>query len=159
MHLKVKYTRKLGWFLWERELLWQLSRRPGDKIVLWRHPGGTASETSIFSPSSQKVLSFSPLKSIPPPTQRGRTSGKFKQECKLRDVYRKTEIDCIKWQPVWSPGRSSTQTFPLRAKQPLFTVIPCMGCWVQESDFQWLTATGQPLGGLRVHFSLSLLLK
>lgn len=110
-------------------------------------------------PPHKKAFLFSLFKSIPPPTQRGRTSGKFKQECKLRDVYRKTEIDCIKWQPVWSPGRSSTQTFPLRAKQPVFTFVPCMGCWDQESAFQWFIATGQPLGGLKAHFSLYLLPK
>lgn len=131
-------------------LLWQPSRKPGDKMLLSRYPGGTAGESPVFSPSSQKGFSFPFFKSIPPPTQRGRTSGKFKQECKLRDVYRKTEIDCIKWQPVWSPGRSSTQTFPLRAKQLLFTFVPCMSCWDQESGFQWFIATGHsPLEGWR----------
>jgi len=105
---------------------------------------------SCILPLLTKRLFFPFFKSIPPPTQRGRTSGKFKQECKLRDVYRKTEIDCIKWQPVWSPGRSSTQTFPLRAKQLLFTFVPCMSCWDQESGFQWFMATGHsPLEGWR----------
>lgn len=60
----------------------------------------TLSKSSVFSPPpSQKDLSFLPSKSILPPTQGSKPSGKFQQECKLRDVY-KTEIDFIKWQPV-----------------------------------------------------------
>lgn len=103
-------------------------------------------------PPHKKAFLFSLFKSIPPPTQRGKTSGKFKQKCKLRDVYRKTEIDCIKWHPVWLPGRHSIQTFPLRAKQPLFTCVPCMG-------FQWFIATEQPFVGPKAPFSLYLLPK
>lgn len=106
-------------------------------------------------PPHKKALVFSLFKSIPSPTQRSRTSGKFKQKCKLKAMYRKTEIDCIKWQPVWSPGKSSTQTFPPRAKQLLFTFVPCMGCWDrEESGFQWFIATEQPLGGPEAYFSL-----
>lgn len=103
----------------------------------------------LYSPPPHKKPFFPPLQ-IHSTTQRARTSGKFKQECKLRDVYRKTEIDCIKWQPVWSPGRSSNQTFPLRAKQLLFTFVPCMSCWDQQSGFWWFIATGHnPLEGWR----------
>lgn len=84
---------------------------------------------------SQRGLSFLPSKFILPPTQGSRPSGKFQQECKLRDVY-KTEINFIKWPPVWSPGRHSTQTFPLWAKECCLHSPLRMGCWDQESSFQ-----------------------
>lgn len=99
-----------------KEFPHQISKRQGDQVLGWRHLRMMLSESSVFSPPLQRGLYFLPSKYILPPTQRSRPSGKFQQECKLRDVY-KTEIDFIKWPPVWSPGKHSTQTFPLWAKE------------------------------------------
>lgn len=121
-----------------KESLQQRSKRQRDKNVWLKTPNSDAKRKfCILGPPlpSQRGLSFLPSKSILPPTQGSRPSGKFQQECKLRDVY-KTEINFIKWPPVWSPGRHSTQTFPLWAKECCLHLPLRMGCWDQESSFQ-----------------------
>lgn len=115
----------------------QPSRKPGGQKCFSQDIQEEQPVKVLYSPLLTKRLFFSPSSNPFHLPHREVTSGKFKQECKLRDVYRKTEIDCIKWQPViaWKEINSNLST---ESKAASVYICPCMSCWDQELAFSGL---------------------